>query len=167
MAALTAQLPDPTSQLRAQEIAHADLLEAKGVTRQIFDTINGHLAEKGFMMREWTIVDATLMAAPRSTKNKDGRRDPEMHQSKKGNDPHFGMKVHVGVDAASGLVHTVIDTAGNIADVTQAHALLMATSRPRSATPATRGGKAARKHRQIGDVARSHESVQTQGSAQQ
>ena len=100
------------------------LLEANGLTRQIFDTINGHLAEKGLMMREGTIVDATLIAAPPSTKNKDGKRDPEMHQSKKGNDWHFGMKAHVGVDAASGLVHTVIGTAGNVADVTQAHALL-------------------------------------------
>lgn len=76
------------------------------------------------MMREGTIVDATLIAAPPSTKNKDGKRDPEMHLSKKGNDWHFGMKAHVGVDATSGLVHTVIGTAGNVADVTQAHALL-------------------------------------------
>ncbi len=75
-------------------------------------------------MREGTIVDATLIAAPPSTKNKDKKRDPEMHQSKKGNDWHFGMKAHIGVDAASGLVHTVIGTAGNVADVTQAHALL-------------------------------------------
>jgi IS5 family transposase len=100
------------------------LLEANGLTRQIFDTINGHLAEKGLMMREGTIVDATLIAAPPSTKNKDGQRDPEMHQSKKGNDWHFGMKAHVGVDAASGLVRTVIGMASNVADVTQAHALL-------------------------------------------
>jgi transposase, IS5 family len=76
------------------------------------------------MMREGTIVDATLIAAPPSTKNKDGRRDPEMHQSKKGNDWHFGMKAHIGVDAASGLVHTVVGKAGNVADVTQAQALL-------------------------------------------
>jgi transposase, IS5 family len=76
------------------------------------------------MMREGTIVDATLIAAPPSTKNKDGERDPEMHQSKKGNDWHFGMKAHVGVDATSGLVHTLIGTAGNVADVTQAGALL-------------------------------------------
>ena len=111
--------PDATTLLKFRH-----LLEANGLTRQIFDTINGHLAEKGLMMREGTIVDATLIAAPPSTKNKDGKRDPEMHQSKKGNDWHFGMKAHVGVDAASGLVHTVIGTAGNVADVTQAHALL-------------------------------------------
>jgi IS5 family transposase len=111
--------PDATTLLKFRH-----LLEAKGITRQIFDTINGHLAEKGLMMREGTIVDATLIAAPPSTKNKDGERDPEMHQSKKGNDWHFGMKAHIGVDAASGLVHTLIGTAGNVSDVTQAHALL-------------------------------------------
>jgi IS5 family transposase len=111
--------PDATTLLKFRR-----LLEANELTRKIFDTINGHLAEKGLMMREGTIVDATLIAAPPSTKNKDKKRDPEMHQSKKGNDWHFGMKAHIGVDATSGLVHTVIGTAGNVADVTQAHALL-------------------------------------------
>jgi transposase, IS5 family len=76
------------------------------------------------MMREGTIVDATLIAAPPSTKNTDGKRDPEMHRSKKGNDWHFGMKAHVGVDSTSGLVHTLVGTAGNVSDLTQAHALL-------------------------------------------
>lgn len=75
-------------------------------------------------MREGTIEDATLIAAPPSTKNKDGKRDPEMHQSKKGNDWRFGMEAHIRVDAASSLVHTVIGMAGSVADVTQAHALL-------------------------------------------
>jgi transposase, IS5 family len=111
--------PDATTLLKFRH-----LLEANGITRQRFDTINGHLAEKGLMMREGTVVDATLIAAPPSTKNKDGGRDPEMHQSKKGNDWHFGMKAHIGVDARLGLVHTVIGTAGNVADVTQAGALL-------------------------------------------
>jgi IS5 family transposase len=111
--------PDATTLLKFRH-----LLEANGLTKKIFDTINGHLAEKGLMMREGTIVDATLIAAPPSTKNKDGKRDPEMHQSKKGNEWHFGMKAHVGVDAASGLVHTVIGTAGNVADVAQAGSLL-------------------------------------------
>src|SRR6266571_4623959 len=111
--------PDATTLLKFRH-----LLEANGLTRKIFDTINAHLAEKGLMMREGTIVDATLIAAPPSTKNKDGERDPEMHQSKKGNDWHFGMKAHVGVDATSGLVHTLIGTAGNVSDVTQAGALL-------------------------------------------
>jgi IS5 family transposase len=71
-----------------------------------------------------TVVDATLVAAPSSTKNKTGERDPEMHQTKKGNQWHFGMKSHIGVDAESGLVHTVIGTAANVADVTQAAGLL-------------------------------------------
>jgi IS5 family transposase len=111
--------PDATTLLKFRH-----LLEANDLIRQIFDTINGHLAEKDLMMREGTIVDATLIAAPPSTKNKDGKRDPEMHQSKKGNDWHFGMKAHIGVNAASGLVHTVVGTAGNVSDVTLAHALL-------------------------------------------
>ena len=111
--------PDATTLLKFRR-----LLEQHKLTERIFNEINGHLASKGLLMREGTIVDATLIAAPPSTKNKDGKRDPEMHQSKKGNDWHFGMKAHIGVDATSGLVHTVIGTAGNVADVTQAHALL-------------------------------------------
>jgi IS5 family transposase len=111
--------PDATTLLKFRR-----LLEKHELTRRIFDEINGHLASKGLMMREGTIVDATLIAAPPSTKNSDKERDPEMHQSKKGNDWHFGMKAHIGVDMATGLVHTVVGTAGNVSDVTQAHALL-------------------------------------------
>ncbi len=111
--------PDATTLLKFRR-----LLEKHDLTHQIFDTINGHLAAQGLMMREGTIVDATLIAAPPSTKNKDKKRDPEMHQSKKGNDWHFGLKAHIGVDMASGLVHTLVGTAGNVSDVTQAHALL-------------------------------------------
>lgn len=76
------------------------------------------------MMREGTIVDATLISSPPSTNNKDKQRDLEMNQSKKGNDWHFGMKAPVGADAASGLVHKLIGTAGNVSDITQGHALL-------------------------------------------
>jgi IS5 family transposase len=111
--------PDATTLLKFRR-----LLEKHELTRMIFETINEHLAAQGLMMREGTIVDATLIAASPSTKNKDKKRDPEMHQSKKGNDWHFGLKAHIGVDSASGLVHTVIGTAGNVSDVTQAHALL-------------------------------------------
>lgn len=111
--------PDATTLLKFRR-----LLEKHELTRRIFNEINGHLASKGLVMREGTIVDATLIAAPPSTKNGGKERDPEMHQSKKGNDWHFGMKAHVGVDMATGLVHTVVGTAGNVADVTQAHALL-------------------------------------------
>ena len=76
------------------------------------------------MLKTGTVVDASIIAAPSSTKNKDGQRDPEMHQTKKANHWHFGMKVHIGVDAQSGLVHSVIGTAANVNDVTQASALL-------------------------------------------
>ncbi|MFX8219189.1 transposase, partial [Acinetobacter baumannii] len=78
------------------------------------------LAQQGLMLRTGTVVDATIIAAPSSTKNKDGERDPEMHQTKKGNQWHFGMKAHIGADADSGLVHSVIGTAANVNDVTQA-----------------------------------------------
>jgi IS5 family transposase len=94
------------------------------LTRALFDEINAHLAERGLLMRAGTIVDATIIAAPSSTKNHKGERDPEMHQTKKGNQWHFGMKAHVGVDAESGLVHSVVGTAANVNDVTQAGALL-------------------------------------------
>jgi transposase, IS5 family len=111
--------PDATTLLNFRH-----LLESHELTESLFNTINGHLAEKGLLLREGTIVDATLIAAPPSTKNKDGKRDPDMHQSKKGKQWYFGMKAHIGVDAQSGLVHTVIGTAGNVSDVTQAQALL-------------------------------------------
>ena len=108
------------------------MLDKHELTRMIFETINGHLAAQRWMMREGIIVDATLIAASPSTKNKDQQRDPEMHQSEKGNDWHFGLKADIGVDAASGLVHTVIGTAGNVSDVTQARA---AAARVASAAP--------------------------------
>jgi IS5 family transposase len=76
------------------------------------------------MLKRGSIVDATIIAAPSSTKNADGERDPEMHQTKKGNQWHFGMKAHIGVDADSGLVHTVTTTAANEADVEQVQGLL-------------------------------------------
>ena len=82
------------------------------------------LGDRGLSLRQGTIVDATLINAPSSTKNKDGKRDPEMHQTKKGNQWHFGMKAHIGVDADSGLVHTVVGTAANVNDVTQASKLV-------------------------------------------
>lgn len=111
--------PDATTLLKFRH-----LLEAHQLTTAIFSVINAHLAEQGLFMRAGTIVDATLIAAPPSTKNRDGKRDDEMHQSKKGNQWHFGMKAHIGVDANSGLVHTVVGTAGNVSDITQAQALL-------------------------------------------
>lgn len=111
--------PDATTLLKFRH-----LLETHQLTESIFNTINAHLADQGLLLREGTIVDATLIAAPSSTKNKAGKRDPAMHQSKKGNQWHFGMKAHIGVDAHTGLVHTVIGTAGNVSDISQAQALL-------------------------------------------
>ncbi len=98
--------------------------ETHQLTEVIFSTLNAHLAEQGLFLRQGTIVDATILAAPSSTKNDSGKRDPEMHQTKKGNQWHFGMKAHIGVDATSGLTHTLIGTAANVSDVTQAQALL-------------------------------------------
>jgi len=82
------------------------------------------LCKRGLVMKEGTLVGATIIAAPPSTKNADNSRDPEMHQMKKGNEWHFGMKAHIGVDADSGLVHSVVGTSANESDVSQAHALL-------------------------------------------
>lgn len=112
-------VPDATTLLKFRR-----LLQDNDLTRQLFNEINAHLAEQGLLMRAGTIVDATIIAAPSSTKNEQNARDPEMHQTKKGNQWHFGMKAHIGVDAQSGLVHTVIATAANVNDVTQAGALL-------------------------------------------
>ncbi|KDZ72411.1 transposase DDE domain protein [Escherichia coli 3-073-06_S4_C2] len=75
-------------------------------------------SDRGLSLRLGTIVDATLIHAPSSTKNQDGKRDPEMHQTKKGNQYYFGMKAHIGVDDESGLVHSVVGTAATVADVT-------------------------------------------------
>lgn len=111
--------PDATTLLKFRR-----LLETHQLTESIFNAINAHLAKKGLLLREGTIVDATLIAAPPSTKNREGKRDEEMHQTKKGQQWYFGMKAHIGVDALSGLVHTVIGTAANVSDVTQAQALL-------------------------------------------
>jgi transposase, IS5 family len=112
-------VPDATTLLKFRR-----LLNDNNLTRALFDEINAHLGEKGLLMRAGTIVDATIIAAPSSTKNEDKARDPEMHQAKKGNQWHFGMKAHIGVDAESGLVHSLVGTAANVNDVTQAGALL-------------------------------------------
>ncbi len=114
-----ARMPDETTILRFRH-----LLEEHNLSIQLLATINATLIAKGLMLKTGTFVDATLIAAPSSTKNSTGERDPEMHQTKKGNQWHFGMKAHIGVDADSGLVHTVIGTAANVNDVTQGHGLL-------------------------------------------
>lgn len=113
------QVPDATTLLKFRR-----LLEDNELTKAIFEQVNAHLGERGLLMREGTLVDATIIAAPTSTKNKDRARDPEMHQAKKGNQWHFGMKAHIGVDAESGLVHSVHATAANDSDVAHTHELL-------------------------------------------
>lgn len=113
------RIPDRVSILRFRH-----LLEEHQLAPQILAVVNATLADKGLMLKQGTVVDATLIAAPSSTKNQDGERDPEMHQTKKGNQWHFGMKCHIGIDADSGLVHTVVGTAANVNDVTQAGALV-------------------------------------------
>jgi len=112
-------VPDATTLLKFRR-----LLLAHELTKALFEEINAHLTDKGLLMRTGTIVDATIIAAPSSTKNEKRERDPEMHQTKKGNQWHFGMKAHIGVDADSGLVHSVVGTAANVNDVTMAGALL-------------------------------------------
>src|SRR6187551_3898336 len=88
-------------------------LEQHELSQALFAEVSAMLEERGLLMRQGTIVDATIIAAPSSTKNKSKARDPEMHQTKKGNQWYFGMKAHIGVDVASGLVHTVTGTAVN------------------------------------------------------
>ena len=112
-------VPDETTILNFRR-----LLETHGLAEKIFKQVNAHLQRKGLSLRSGTIVDATIINAPSSTKNADGERDPEMHQAKKGNQWFFGMKAHIGVDDASGLVHHVTCTPANVSDVTQAHKLL-------------------------------------------
>ncbi len=113
------RMPDETTILRFRH-----LLETHRLAGPMLASIKELLRSKGLMLRVGTVVDATAIAAPSSTKNADGERDPEMHQTKKGNQWHFGMKAHIGADAESGLVHTVIGTAANVNDVTQGQALL-------------------------------------------
>jgi IS5 family transposase len=116
---ISERIPDETTIL-----AFRHLLEKHELGQQIFETVKAHLKARGMAMKQGTIIDATLIAAPSSTKNKQGERDPEMHQTKKGNQWYFGMKVHIGVDAASGLIHSVQTTSANVHDLTPAPELL-------------------------------------------
>jgi len=112
-------VPDATTLLKFRH-----LLEEHHLTAKLFEGINAHLAERGLLLREGTMVDATIIAAPTSTKSKGHERDPEMHQTKKGNEWYFGMKAHIGADADSGLVHSLHASAANESDVAHAHAVL-------------------------------------------
>jgi len=114
-----ARLPDESTILRFRH-----RLEKYKLAEQILSVVNELLTQQGLLLKAGTAVDATLIAAPTSTKNKDKARDPEMHSSKKGNQWYFGMKAHIGVDAESGLVHTVRGTSGHVSDIAEANSLL-------------------------------------------
>lgn len=118
------RLPDESTILRFRHV-----LEKHKLAVQILQTVNDLLSAKGMMLRSGTVVDATLIAAPSSTKNSSGERDPEMKQSRKGQQWYFGMKCHIGVDADSGLVHTVRGTSGAVNDVIEANSLVRASDR--------------------------------------
>ncbi|NQV09820.1 MAG: IS5 family transposase [Cyanobacteria bacterium] len=109
------RIPDETTILNFR-----DLLEEHQIAEQILESVNQSLSEKSVMLKEGTILDATIINAPSSTKNKKGERDPEMHSVAKGNQWFFGMRCHIGVDATSGLVHSVVSTAANVHELNTA-----------------------------------------------
>ena len=113
------RLPDESTILRFRHV-----LEKHKLAAQILQTVNDLLSAKGMLLKSGTVVDATLIAAPSSTKNSSGERDPEMKQSRKGQQWYFGMKCHIGVDVESGLVHTVKGTSGAVNDVIEANSLV-------------------------------------------
>ena len=119
IALISDRIPDETTIL-----AFRHLLEKHDLGKQIFEMVKTHLKANGMAMKQGTIIDATLIAAPSSTKNDKGERDPEMHQTKKGNQWYFGMKVHIGVDKDNGLIHSIATTAANVHDLTPAAELL-------------------------------------------
>ena len=116
---LTGPLPDEATILNFRH-----LLEKYHLGQGLLEEINAHLESQGLRLREGTIVDATIIEAPSSTKNRNRERDPEMHQTKEGNQWHFGMKAHIGVDSETGIVHSLSTTAAYAHDVTEAHSLL-------------------------------------------
>ena len=116
---LSGALPDETTILNFRH-----LLEKHALGEALFEEINAHLDSLGHRLKTGTIVDASIITAPSSTKNRSGERDPEMHQTRKGKQWYFGMKAHIGVDAESGLAHSVETTPANTSDVVSAHALL-------------------------------------------
>lgn len=116
---MTEDAPDATTLLKFRH-----LLEQHNLNKLFFEAINRVMVATGHMMKGGSIVDATIISAPSSTKNAEKKRDPEMHQTKKGNEWKFGMKCHIGVDAGSGLVHTIVTTAANTHDITVASELI-------------------------------------------
>jgi len=116
---LVESVPDATTLLKFR-----NFLETHKLTMLILEEGNAHLNERRQLLREGPIMDATIIAAHSSIESKERKRDPEMHQTKKGYAWHFGMKAHIGVDARSELVHTVTGTAANVADIAETHELL-------------------------------------------
>ena len=116
---LEEQVPDATTLLHFRRI-----LEDNNLAKELFDDINKILEKSGQMMRGGSIVDATIISAPSSTKNKENKRDEEMHSTKKGGNWYYGMKMHTGVDACSGYIHTIVGTAANIHDIVEVKNLL-------------------------------------------
>ena len=119
-------------------------LEKDKLSEQILQTVNEILTQRGLLLKVGTAVDATLIAAPTSTKKKDKARDPEMHSSKKSNQWYFGMKAHIGVDAESGLVYSVRGTSGHVSEIAEGNSLLHGQERfVALATQATEASKSA------------------------
>lgn len=116
---LSDRLPDETTILNFRH-----LLEVHGLGQALFAEVNQHLTSQGLMLREGSIVDATIITAPSSTKNSSGERDPEMRSAQKGQQWYFGMKMHIGVDDALGLIHSVATTAAHAHDITASGQLL-------------------------------------------
>lgn len=113
------QVPDATTLLKFHH-----MIEKNHIGEVFFNAIKRVMDATGHIMHGGTIVDATIINAPSSTKNAEKKRDPEMHQTKKGNEWKFGMKCNIGVDAGSGLVHSITATSANVHDITEAHKLI-------------------------------------------
>lgn len=111
---MDSKCPDETTILRFRH-----LLERNGLDKQIFDLFKHQLSQRGLLFSKGTIVDGSFIEAPSSTKNAGKKRDPEMRSAKKGSNWHFGMKLHIGVDKVSGIIHSVTTTAANVHDITQ------------------------------------------------
>jgi IS5 family transposase len=142
-------VPDATTLLNFRH-----LLETHDLCKGLFTAINADLAARGLLLREGTLVDATLIAAPPSTKNQKKQRDPEMHQTKKGNQWYFGMKAHIGADRDSKLVHTVVVTAAHVADITKTAELLHGKEKQVHADAGYAGGGEAGGDRGVGTADR-------------
>ena len=130
-------VPDETTILNFRH-----LLERHNLGKPLFERVNKYLASRGLKVAGGTIVDATIIAAPSSTKNRDKARDPEMHQTRKGQQWHFGMKLHIGVDSRTKLIHSLLTTAANVHDGKVLGALLHGKERRVYGDQAYRGQQA-------------------------